>query len=90
MDSLEAIVVGLIIAGCSFFSGWRLMSARLRLRVLDVLSGVPGLAATGWAGRLRQRVAAQISGGCGSCARNAESVRVAFPGASRKPGGPPR
>ena len=48
MLTLEYILVGLIVLGCGIFSIWRLLSARMRLRVLEGLgswTGDPGNAA---------------------------------------------
>jgi len=59
--SAETTLVGLIVAFCAVFSAWRLMSVRLRLKTLDALSWIPGVA------HLRRRTLTKLSGGCGAC-----------------------
>src|ERR1700739_4532303 len=59
--TVESALVGIIVAVCAVFSAWRLMSIRLRLKTLDALSGLPGVAG------LRRKTLAKMSGGCGAC-----------------------
>ena len=82
------MVVGIIVAVCAVFSLWRLMSMRLRLKTLDVLSVLPAVANMPAVAKLRRKTLAKLSsGGCGACqgAIN-ENVRPANqkPGALRR------
>ena len=65
---LQGLIVGLVVLACAIYSTWRLLSARLRLRVLDALSVLPGLKAAAWFAALRARTLSKSAGGCGSCA----------------------
>ena len=65
--TLQLLVVALLVGACAIYSTWRLLSARLRLRVLELLAGVPLLGRAAWIGALRSRVLAGV-GGCGGCA----------------------
>ncbi len=73
---LENLVVALVVAACAVFSAWRLLSPRLRLRVLDVASTVLGRAGNPWIPRLRARTLAKLGGGCGTCAHNVAAPAV--------------
>jgi hypothetical protein len=75
----ESILVGIIVAFCAAFSGWRLMSVRLRLKTLDALSGIPGIAS------LRRRTLAKMSGGCGACQ---SAVNVNARSSNQRPAAP--
>jgi hypothetical protein len=66
--TLESVLVGVVVFGCALFSVWQLMSVRLRLKVLEGLSGLPSYSGGGLAKRLRRRALAGLSAGCGSCA----------------------
>ncbi len=94
MASLETVLAVLIVIACAAFSLWRLMSARLRLRLLDlrVLDSLRGGRApqAGWRARLREKALAELSGGCGACSRAPRSLTAVSPPASRKPAAPPR
>lgn len=90
MPSLESILVALIVLACAVFSLWRLLSAPLRLRVLDWLPAGLGRSESGWAGRLRRKALAELSGGCGACARGSSALTSAAPHANRRPVGPRR
>ena len=63
----ESLLVGLIVTVCAIFSVWRLMSIRLRLKTLEVLSALPASAGGAFAAKLRQKTLANLSGGCGAC-----------------------
>jgi len=67
--TLESLIVALIVIACAVFSVWRLLSARLRLRLIDALPRSLGAAERGWRGRIRQKTLASLSGGCGTCAK---------------------
>jgi hypothetical protein len=66
---LQAIVVGVLVAGCALFSAWRLASLRLRMRTLDALATLPLIARARWLLRLRERTLARLGGGCSGCAQ---------------------
>lgn len=94
MLTLEYILVALIVLGCGIFSVWRLLSARLRLRLLEALGSLagdtggtgmanaPAVRATllsGWLRRLRSRTVNQLNGGCGTCSSGGQSQRRVVP-----------
>jgi hypothetical protein len=97
MAALENLAVALIVLGCACFSAWRLMSARMRLRLLDAAGGLGNQT---WMARLRAKTLAQLAGGCGTCSsarqpatpglRDRREVSVAFPPANRKSAAPRR
>jgi hypothetical protein len=80
---LQGIVVATAVTLCALYSIWRLLSARLRLRVMDALARVPGIGSASWFEALRAHAVAKLAAGCGSCAPAATNA------ASRKqtPGG---
>jgi hypothetical protein len=68
--SIQAVLVGLIVVGCAIFSAWRLLSARVRLSVLEFAAPVMGkLTPTVWA-RLRSQTVGQLAAGCSACSHN--------------------
>jgi hypothetical protein len=71
---LEDILVGLIVAGSTVFSAWRLMSPRLRLRTLDFAAPFMGKIAGGTLTRLRTQVIGQLAAGCSACSHNKTAV----------------
>ena len=64
-------IVAALVAGSALYALWSLLSARLRLQLLD-LAG-PRLAGTAALTALRRRTLAQLVGGCGSCAANPDA-----------------
>jgi hypothetical protein len=64
---LQEVLVGILVGACAVFSLWRLLSVRLRLRLLDALRVLPGASRARWLARLRQRSLAQFALACGSC-----------------------
>ncbi|HKT75004.1 MAG TPA: hypothetical protein VJQ47_19100 [Steroidobacteraceae bacterium] len=70
MDLLENFVVASIVVVCFAFSAWRLMSARMRLRLLDAVAAAIGAPADGWLTRARQRTLARLGGACGTCSQS--------------------
>jgi hypothetical protein len=90
MAAIEYIAVGLIVIACAVSSAWRLMSARLRLRALEALAVIPGNPGGSLLARLRQKTLAQLSGGCGACARATNTVSATVPPANRKSAAPRR
>jgi hypothetical protein len=80
---LENLLVALVVAGCAVFSTWRLLSPKLRMRVLDLIDPVLSKVARGWIARLRSRTLQQLAGGgCGSCSR---ATSAAVHGRSQRP-----
>jgi hypothetical protein len=94
MEMLEYALVALIVVGCAISSAWRLMSARLRLRLLKAIPEAVANASGGWVMRLRQKTLGQLSGGCGACSSGPHSVNpsvnATFPPSNRKPAAPRR
>jgi uncharacterized membrane protein YccC len=70
----QDFLVGLIVAGCVIFSVWRLLSPRLRLRLLDFMTPVLEKLSARMLARLRSRTSAQLAGGCGACSQNKTAV----------------
>ncbi len=83
MAILQMLAVGLLVAVCALFSAWRLLSVRMRLRLLQSLRVTSDPAADGWLARLHRRTLAGAGGGCGSCS-NATGVNAPVAPASRK------
>ena len=86
---LESLLVGTVVVVCAIFSVWRLMSVRLRLKTLDVLSVLPASLGGRLATRLRGKMLGKLSGGCGSCQANPTLNATAGPW-NRRPGAPRR
>jgi hypothetical protein len=80
---MQEVVVGLLVAGCVVFSAWRLLSARLRLRVLNAVSALPGAGRAVWLARLRQRSLSRSGGACAGCS-HADVPPAATAGASSR------
>ena len=81
--ALQEVLVGLLVAAGIVFSTWRLLSARLRLRLLDALRAVPGAGNAKWLARLRQRLLSHATLACGSCS-HADEPHAPKPGASSR------
>jgi len=90
MQALEPVLVTFIVIFCAAFSVWRLLSLRLRLRVLDALPGTPGGAVHVWKARLRSKLLQQISPGCTTCSERHAPLSAAAPDANRKSVAPHR
>jgi hypothetical protein len=88
MATLESLLVALIVLACALFSLWRLLSARLRLQLLDWLAAALGRPDRGWRGRLRRKALAELAGGCGACARAPRKLTEVSPHANRRPAAP--
>jgi hypothetical protein len=84
--TVETIIVAIIVACCGVFSAWRLMSIKLRLKTLDALSMLPGIA------NLRRKTLAKLStgGGCGTCQAATKTFNANVRSANRKPAAPHR
>ena len=66
---MQQFVVGVLVIACALFAAWRLSSARLRLRALEVLRTLPVLRSAAWLAALRSRALAGLGGACGGCAQ---------------------
>jgi hypothetical protein len=73
---LENLAVTMLVAASALFATWRLLSARLRLRVLDILEPALGTLAGAALRRLRTRTLALLAGGCGACGAKPTHLRV--------------
>jgi hypothetical protein len=84
--ALQSGIVALAVLVCALYSTWRLLSARLRLRVLARLAMVPGIAGAAWFSAWRARLAGGSGAGCSSCAPTATiaASRKQTPGALRR------
>ena len=80
---LQGLVVAVLVTLCVLYSVWRLLSARLRMSVMDALARLPYIGSARWFAALRAHAVAKLAAGCGSCAPAPTSA------ASRKqtPGG---
>jgi len=83
---LQGLIVALVVAFSLLYSTWRLLSARLRIRVLDLLARIPGLRDTAAFAALRARAVARLAAACGACAPAPKSAasRKQTPGALRR------
>jgi hypothetical protein len=90
MVIVQYVVVVLIVASCTIFSVWRLISPRLRLRAVETLAPVSGAVGKKLLAQLRQKALAELSGGCGACSRATNTVNATFPHANRRPVAPHR
>jgi hypothetical protein len=89
--ALETLLVGLIVAGCTIFSVWRLMSVRLRLKTLEALSVLPASAGGSLLAILRRKTLAKLSGGgCGACLRATHTLNANVQPLNRRSGAPRR
>jgi hypothetical protein len=77
--ALQVLVVALLVAACSVYSAWRLLSLNLRLRLLAALDSVPRVLTAPWLGVLRARTLARLQSGCAGCGG------AATPGAAERP-----
>lgn len=90
MVALESLLVTLIVIVCAAFSLWRLMSARMRLRILDYLTARVGRSDRGPLARIREKALAELGGGCGACTRAPRVFTAVSPPANRTPAAPRR
>ncbi|HYM28863.1 MAG TPA: hypothetical protein VET66_11980 [Steroidobacteraceae bacterium] len=68
---LQQVLVAVLVAACALYSAWRLATVRVRLRWLELLATLPGLAGTRWLGQLQARTRAQSTAACGGCSQAA-------------------
>jgi hypothetical protein len=90
MVIIQYVIVALIVASCTVFSVWRLISPRLRLRAVETLAPFSGAVGGKLLAQLRQKALAQLSGGCSACSRATNTVNATFPPANRRPAAPHR
>ena len=83
---LQGVLVGLVVAACVIYSGWRLASLKLRLRVIEGLGSLPPALTTPWLAALRSRTLAQLAGGCAGCAAGGAPTRDAAARPNQTPG----
>ena len=84
---VQSVVVALAVLTCACYSIWRLLSARLRLRLLAWCAALPGIGSTAWLHALRARALSKLAaGGCASCAPSATGAasQKQTPGALRR------
>jgi hypothetical protein len=83
---LQYLVAGVLVAGCAWFSAWRLASVALRLRMIDGLKVLPLIGSAGWLERLKARTLARSAAACGGCSSSKPSAvsRNQTPGALRR------
>jgi hypothetical protein len=76
MESVaQDILVAIIVTVCATFSAWRLMSATMRLRTLELLGPIlTKIGAGGPMMRLRSKTIGQLAAGCGTCSHNKTAV----------------
>ena len=86
----QGLLVGLIVAACGIYSAWRLVSLRLRLRVIDGFARLPEVLTAPWLPALRQRTLARLAGGCAGCAAGGGLTPDAAVRPNRTPGAPRR
>jgi hypothetical protein len=80
---LQGVIVTAAVVLCALYSTWRLLPARPRMRVMDLLERLPGIGGSRWFAAARAHAVGKLAAGCGSCAPPATGA------ASRKqtPGG---
>ena len=66
---LQQLVVGVLVVACALFAAWRLSTARVRLRTLELLGRLPGVQGAAWLATLRRRMLAGLGSACGGCAQ---------------------
>ena len=83
---LQGLLVAVVVMLCACYSIWRLLPARLRLRLIDRSAHLPLIGASAWLTAWRTRALSRLGGGCGSCAPGATSAasRKQTPGALRR------
>jgi hypothetical protein len=80
---LQEIIVAFAVAGCALFATWRLATVRLKLRMLETLSRLPLVGASGWLKGLLVRTRARETAACGGCSQ----VKPGAAARSQTPGG---
>lgn len=78
---LQGALVAVAVVASVLYSTWRLGSARLRLKMLEALGALPGLARLPGFAAWYARARTQRAAGCGSCAPTGAPPRKRTPGA---------
>jgi hypothetical protein len=73
---LEDLVVGILVVASALFSTWRLLSVRLRMRVLDLLEPTLGQILGAPLRQMRSKTLALLAGGCSACAAGRTHLRI--------------
>jgi hypothetical protein len=83
---LQGLIVAVVVTLCTFYSVWRLLPARLRLRALEAGAHLPLIGRSAWLSALRAQARSRLGGGCGACAPAATSAASPkqTPGALRR------
>jgi hypothetical protein len=72
--TLQWLIVLPLVVGALLFATWRLLTVRLRLRVLSwllqVLPATEGGVLGRWRAHLSRRIAAGSGGGCAACSKH--------------------
>jgi hypothetical protein len=72
--TLQWLIVAPLVACAAVVAAWRLMTARLRLRLLSRLLQVLPVAEGGvigrWRARVSRRIAAEAASGCAACSKH--------------------
>jgi hypothetical protein len=72
--ALQWLIVLPLVVGAALFAAWRLITPRLRLRVLSALLRILPAASTGvfarWRADVARRIAAESAGGCAACGKH--------------------
>jgi hypothetical protein len=71
---IQVAVVTIVVLLCALYSTWRLLSARLRLRIVETLAGLPGIGSATWFLSWRARLLSGSGAGCSACAPSATSA----------------
>lgn len=72
---VQALIVAIIVIASAVYAAWRLMPARTRLRVLDVIKPSDGNAVGRWLLNLRKGVLNELTHGCGACSQASNHVQ---------------
>jgi hypothetical protein len=71
---LQWLIVAPLVVGAALFAAWRLVTPRLRLRVLSRLLQVLPTTSTGavarWRTEVARRMAADATSGCAACSKH--------------------
>jgi hypothetical protein len=82
--AFQALVVAFLVLGSTAFAAWRLIPARLKLRLLDSMKPDTAHAWGRWVAGLRKGVAEQLAHGCSACSSSHVQKHAKSP---QSPGG---
>jgi hypothetical protein len=77
MMALQTIVVGIIVLASALYAAWRLMTPRVRLRLMQRLAGVAPNYTARYLARLQSADASGAATGCANCSAGAAKHHVA-------------